>query len=153
LSSLPVMLGLIAALSAVILVLGWISYHELTAQSARPTDSAQWALYQTNIEFQKLDKAFADFRATRTREAYREFAKRFDIFYSRISLLNDGRALEPYRGEPFFVEGIRSLNGFTARLATLIDADKLDVLGDDEALATEFKNLQYQLTAFVTAAV
>jgi PAS domain S-box-containing protein len=153
LSSLPLMLGLVAALSAAILVLGWIAYRELAIQSARPTDSAQWALYQTNIEFQKLDKAFADFRTSESKETYREFAKRFDIFYSRIKLLNDGKALETYRDEPFFIEGIRSLNGFTARLATLIDADELDVLAKDEALGTEFKNLQYQLTAFVTAAV
>lgn len=153
LQSLPLILGIVAVLSAAILMLGWVSYREMQVQTARPTDSAQWALYQTNIEFQKLDKAFADFRVAGSNESYRELSKRFDIFYSRIGLLNDGQALEPYRGEPFFVEGIRALNGFAARLATLFDADDLVTLRTNEDLNAEFKDLQYQLAAFVTAAV
>ena len=45
-------------MAAILLSLGWYTYGELKRQNASPTDSAQWSIFQTSLEFNRLNNAY-----------------------------------------------------------------------------------------------
>lgn len=51
-------LATIVGLFMILLYLGWNTFAELERQRQGPTDSAQWTIYQTSIEFHRLNSAF-----------------------------------------------------------------------------------------------
>ena len=94
LQSVRVLLTTIVVLFAILLYLGWSTFGELERQRQGPTDSAQWAIYQTSLEFHRLNNAFSAYRSDGSAANLKEFTKRFDIFYSRVKALDTGRALD-----------------------------------------------------------
>jgi hypothetical protein len=58
-----VLLTMIATLFAILLYLGWSTFAELERQRQGPADSAQWAMYQTSLEFHRLNNAFSNYRS------------------------------------------------------------------------------------------
>ena len=148
-----VLLTMIAVLSAILVFLGWITYRELERQRSGPTDSAQWALYQTVLEFHRLNNAYSNFHIQDTPENLKEFTKRFDIFYSRVKALSLSKSLEPYRGAEFFVEGTLSLTAFVDRLAGMFDRKEFARLQADPAIQKDFKIFEGEVAAFATGAV
>jgi PAS domain S-box-containing protein len=153
LKSARVLLTMIAALFAFMLYLGWSTFAELERQRQGPADSAQWAMYQTSLEFHRLNNAFANYRDKDSAEHQRELTKRFDIFYSRVKALNAGKALDPYRSETFFINGMQLLTAFVERLAALFDRNEYQTLRTDAAVLQDFKALEGYVAAFVTSAV
>lgn len=153
LQSARVLLSVIAALFAILLYLGWITFGELDRQRVGPTDSAQWALYQTSLEFHRLNTAFSSYRFEGNADNLKEFTKRFDIFYSRVRALNSSKALEPYRGERFFAEGTQSLTAFVERLAGMFDRKEFAALQADPAIRQDFMRFEGEVAAFASGAV
>jgi PAS domain S-box-containing protein len=153
LQSLSVLLGIIGVLFAVLLYLGWITYGELERQRAGPTDSAQWALYQTSLEFHRLYTAYSTFHSEGTPENLKEFTKRFDIFYSRVRALTTSQSLAHFRQEPFFNEGAKSLTGFVERMAGMFDRKEFARLQTDPAVKQEFQTFEGEVAAFASGAV
>ena len=148
-----VLLSMIAVLSAVMVFLGWSTYGELERQRAGPTDSAQWALYQTVLEFHRLNNAYSSFHIQASEENLKEFTKRFDIFYSRVKALSSSKSLAPYRGEPFFKEATQSLTAFVDRLAGMFDRNEYAILQADPSIQKDFKTFEGEVAAFATGAV
>lgn len=148
-----VLLTMIAVLSAIMVFLGWSTYQELERQRSGPTDSAQWALYQTVLEFHRLNNAYSSFHLEDSEENLKEFTKRFDIFYSRVKALNSSKALSPYRGAAFFAEGTRSLTAFVDRLAGMFDRQEFAALQSDPAIQKDFRTFEGEVAAFATGAV
>jgi PAS domain S-box-containing protein len=148
-----VLLLTIAALFAILLYLSWSTFAELDRQRQGPPDSAQWALYQTSLEFHRLNNAFAVYRIEDSAENLMELTKRFDIFYSRIRALGTGQALAHYRDEAFFVKGLEQFTTFVEHLAALFDGKQLETLRTDAALAKEFRDVEAQAAVFTTTAV
>ena len=153
LQSATVLLPMIAALFAIMLYLGWATFGELERQRAGPSDSAQWAIYQTSLEFQRLSKALVLYRNQDSAENLEEFKKRFDIFYSRILILTTGTALDPYRDETFFTKGTDLLGGFAGRLAGMIDQKEFEALRTDPSVEQDFRTMEEQVAFFVASAV
>jgi PAS domain S-box-containing protein len=153
LQSVRVLLTMISALFAAMLFLGWSTFAELERQRQGPPDSAQWAMYQTSLEFHRLNNAFSNYRDNDSAEHQRELTKRFDIFYSRVKALNAGKALDPYRDEAFFADGMQLLAAFVARVAALIDSKDYAALRNDAAIQQDFTATESHVAAFVTSAV
>lgn len=153
LQSVSVLLTMIATLFAVMLMLGWMTFDELERQRRGPSDSAQWIIYQTSLEFNRLNNAFAIYRIEDSPANLKELTKRFDIFYSRVRTLNTGRALDPYRGEDFFINGTAQLTAFIERLAKTFDRGEFAMLRSDPAIAQDFRSIESQTAVFVTSAV
>lgn len=153
LQSVRVLLTTIATLFGILLYLGWSTFAELDRQRQGPADSAQWAMYQTSLEFHRLNNAFSNYRVQDSAEHLRDLTRRFDIFYSRVKALNAGKALEPYRGETFFVNGMQQLTAFVERLAVLFDRREYQTLRTDASVQQDFNALEGYVAAFVTSAV
>lgn len=153
LQSVSVLLTMIAILFAVMLMLGWMTFNELERQRAGPSDSAQWILYQTNIEFHRLNNAYAAYRADGSAGNREELIKRFDIFYSRVQTLDTAKALDPYRQEAFFINGAEQMTSFIERLAARIDKGEFEALRFDASVEQDFKSVAGQTAMFVTSGV
>lgn len=143
---------LVAVLFAMMLVLGWSTYLELERQRSSPTDSAQWTIFQTSLEFNRLNTAYGQFRVSPSDQNREEFKKRFDIFFSRISLL-DGRSFDAYRDKSYFIQTVRDLSSFVQLLAKIVDRKEFDTLRDDPGIAIAFQETARSVTTFVASAV
>lgn len=153
LQSLTVLLSIIGLLFAILLYIGWITYGELERQRLGPTDSSQWALYQTSLEFHRLNTAYSAYHADGSPENLNEFTKRFDIFYSRVRALATSKSLESYREEPFFKEGATSLTAFVENLAGMFDRKEFAKLQSAPSVKEEFRKLEGEIAAFASGAV
>jgi PAS domain S-box-containing protein len=153
LQSLPVLLSIIGLLFAILLYIGWITYGELERQRLGPTDSSQWALYQTSLEFNRLNTAYSAYHADGSPENLKEFSKRFDIFYSRVMALATSKSLESYRQEPFFKDGATSLTTFVETLAGMFDRKEFARLQSDAAVKEQFRKFEGEVAAFASGAV
>jgi hypothetical protein len=153
LQSFRVLLPVIAALFAIMLYLGWATFAELERQRKGPSDSAQWSIFQTSLEFHRLSEAFSLYRAQNSAENLEEFNKRFEIFYSRIQILKTGAALDPYRDETFFISGTAQLTGFVERLSAMVDTKEFEALRTDPSVQQDFRDLEGGVALFITSAV
>ena len=153
LQSLTVLLGIIGLLFAILLYIGWDTYGELERQRLGPTDSSQWNLYQTSLEFNRLNTAYSAYHVDGSPENLKEFSKRFDIFYSRVRALDTSKSLESYREEPFFKEGAATLTAFVENLAGMFDRKEFTRLQSDPAVKEQFRTFEGEVAAFASGAV
>lgn len=153
LQSVRVLLTTIAVLFAILLYLGWSTYAELERQRQGPTDSAQWSLYQTSVEFHRLNNALSLYRSENNAENLRQLTKRFDIFYSRVRSLDRAKSLNAFRMEEFFVDGLTTLTNFVERLAQLFDRKEYETLRSDAGISKQFAEMETDVAVFVTTAV
>jgi PAS domain S-box-containing protein len=153
LQSVRVLLTVMTVLFAILLSLGWSTYAELERQRQGPPDSAQWALYQTSLEFHRLNNALSAYRIEDTDDNLTEFLKRFDIFYSRVKTLDSSSALALYRSEAFFVQSVELFTKLVEHLAAIIDRKELVALRTDAAIGEEFAAVESNVAVFVTTAV
>jgi PAS domain S-box-containing protein len=143
----------VAVLFAMLLALGWSTYHEFQKQRSSPTDSAQWSIFQTSLEFNRLNNAYGQFRLAPDAETRAELSKRFDIFVSRVDILTKSNAFDNYRGLSYFDQTIGSLRDFTQRMADLIDRGDFDRLRSDTRIESDFQEIGRSLATFVASAV
>ena len=151
--SVRVLLTAIAVLFGILAYLGWMTFAELERQRRAPPDSAQWAVYQTTVEFHRLNGAFLTYRDQQSAGNLKELNRRFDIIYSRINTLQNGRALDPYREEAFFLNGMQKLTAFVERLAGVLDRREFERLSSDETIRQDFLEMEPHVAAFATSAV
>lgn len=144
---------MIAVLAVILVLLGLSTYRELERQRTGPTDSAQWALYQTVLEFHRLNNAYSSFHIQDSDQNLKELTKRFDIFYSRVNALNSSKSLAPYRGEAFFTDATQALTAFVERLAGMFDRKEFAALQASPAVQQDFKTFEGEVAAFATGAV
>jgi PAS domain S-box-containing protein len=147
------LLTMIAVLFAALLALGWSTYLELGRQRESPTDSSQWSIFQASLEFNRLNNAFAQFRVEDNEESRNEFKKRFDIFYSRVGILNSSNAFAEFRSKSYYVQATRILSDFTQQIAGLIDRNEFDRLRKDPQVISDFEVVGRSVTTFVASAV
>lgn len=151
--STTVLLALIGVLSAIVLALGSQTYTQLDRQRKDPTDSALWSIFQTSLEFDRLNSAYAQFRVDNSEANINALKKRFDIFFSRVNILKSSNAFSLFRGKGYYEETSQALSGFVQRMASLIDHGEYDKLRTDEVVITEFENLSRSIATFVASAV
>lgn len=86
-----------------------------------PRDNTQYTLFQTNAEFMAMKIAWleAGGRAGPSADA---FSKRFDVFYSRVNLLQSSRLTARLRQDKVIAQQLDHLRDFLQRSAAIIDA-------------------------------
>ncbi|MHA6325967.1 hybrid sensor histidine kinase/response regulator [Roseivivax sp. CAU 1753] len=96
------------------------------------SDSLLWTLSQSEIEFLEFQRA-VELRATETPPDLEELRKEFDIFYGRISIVENSAGYAPLRDNPSFAGAVSEVRGFLDRAVPLVD-------GPDAALAAAVRD-------------
>ncbi|MBS1164776.1 MAG: domain S-box-containing protein [Proteobacteria bacterium] len=98
---------------------------ELRRMIESPDDNLQWATFQVQNEFNRLQVSLADLDAG-TWTTIEEVQKRFDIFYSRIDLIRSAPTFAELRAEPDIAPLIGKLSEFVEKSNPIIHSkDKL----------------------------
>lgn len=120
--------GFLAALFLIGLVLavtiGSLSaqlFHQLARHTEAPRDNVQWSIFQIQSELNEL-RVRANKITRKDHEAISDFTTRFEIFYSRVALLETAPLFEALRGEAFFRDGIKNLRKLLVDLAPIMEA-------------------------------
>ena len=120
------------AFAVSIAVLSGNVLRQIEKESESRSDNGQWALSQMEVELVQfvlaLDSAH-DGAGTLT-----ELRLRFDVFYSRLSTLQEGRVFAGLRHKPSYIESIGRLSGFMESQVPVID-------GPDDALRASLPKL------------
>lgn len=151
--SATVPLIIIAVLFVMLLSIGWSTYLEFSRQRASPTDSAQWSIFQTSLEFNRLNTAYGQFRVEPNVQNRDELKKRADIFFSRVSILKSSDAFDAFRSNSYFAQTTQILSAFAEKLSDLIAREDFTRLKDDPEIAFEFKEMGRSVTTFVASTV
>jgi PAS domain S-box-containing protein len=118
---------------------------ELERNRHAPRDNVHWSILQAQTELTSLQLEFQKLTAgeDRSTEAFRT---RFDIFYSRVTLLASAPIFAELRRQPFFQEGMQRLMKFLDQLTPIIDGgddrifSSLDLIGG--SLETESEKVR-----------
>lgn len=132
-------LGLCVALMA---GMAWGILNEIEKLSASKSDSLQWSLSQTDVDFLHFRiaayKALNEVREPTSPEALStaldETRTRFDVFYSRMYTIDHADPFQALIGVEAFEAPRRAVEDFLQRSVPLIDSD-------DEALAADIGTL------------
>lgn len=106
-----------------------------TAQS----DNVQWTLSQSEVEFLEFDIALFDAQLT-SEPDLATLRREFDIFYSRISTLEQASIYAPLRELPVFAENLAVARNFLDDIVPAID-------GSDGDLVAELPRIQVKAEA------
>ena len=94
---------------------------KVTELRTAPRDNTQYTLFQTNAEFMAMKIALLEAGGRAGPDAD-EFSKRFDVFYSRINLLQSSRLTAMLRNDKVIARQLNNLGDFLKRSAAIIDA-------------------------------
>jgi len=111
-----------------------------TAEAVR--EDALWAAYQIDSETKKLDGALRMFEKDRTDTALADVRLRYDILYSRASVLTGG-----HYAEKFVSDGELGTLAEEARLGIHTMAAQVDALGPASVESEGLRGVQAQLDA------
>nr|WP_252734886.1 ATP-binding protein [Octadecabacter sp. B2R22] len=113
------MAGLLALAS--IAILTWNVTQEIEAQSTAQSDNVQWALSQTEVEFQEFNSRL---RVGVNPAAVRQ---RFDVFYSRITTIRQAKVFEVLRADEAFEASLSQIETFLSDAVQLVDVDDIEL--------------------------
>lgn len=125
----------VACLATIILLAGLV-VRDLSELRSAKRDTVQWTLSQVEIEF-------LDFTLTLQEEMeaptpnLTELRKDFDVFYSRIVIVSEGRLFGDARVEKKFGEATDEIRAFLDRTATIMDGSDAALLADLESILEE----------------
>lgn len=125
--------------AALSIMLGVRVYAELAYLQRAPHDNIQWTVAQLETEILRLRVAAGEALAGDDARL-EELRKRFDIFYSRVTLIRSGSVFAPLREDAAVSDALNALHAFLIETAPLID-------GPDEALRAGVPDLIAQSDA------
>jgi PAS domain S-box-containing protein len=119
----PVRLAAMAA--AVLLMVALASmlidvYSRVQILRTSPKDNAQWTILQTQTEYLRMRHSLLE-TSSGDPAGFQEYKKRFDIFYSRLGLLNTAAVTSHMRDDPVFSRLLGELLVFRTEVANTID--------------------------------
>lgn len=106
--------GFVALIAVVLLALN-VSREMKLLQSAQ-SDNVQWSLSQVKVEFLELTRQIAKEPADVT-----ALRRRFDVFYSRISIIEAATVFETLRADAAFADHLRKVKVFLDSNVGFID--------------------------------
>ncbi|MEO8241752.1 MAG: ATP-binding protein [bacterium] len=109
--------------------------NQIEHDSSSKSDNVQWALSQTEMELIRL--VIAADAAQLGRGDLDEVRLRFDIFYSRLSTMDKGRAFQKLREFPAFSASLARLESFMASQVKMLDGPDPVLLSDLGQLSSE----------------
>lgn len=101
-----------------IITLGATVARELRVFEDQSMESAQWSLAQTEIEFLEFTNLLNG-----SDPNLKNLRRRFDVFYSRVGILENARTFEGMRADPQFASTLDQLKAFRDTVSETIDAD------------------------------
>lgn len=110
--------------------IAYLSYRvivDLRLLNTAQSDNVQWTLSQSEVEFLEFDIALFDAQLTPTPDLLR-LRREFDIFYSRITTLEQASIYAPLRDLPAFAESLQTARAFLDEAVTLIDAPDSELI-------------------------
>lgn len=125
---LSVAVGLVLAIVLGIGVLAIDVLRQIEQESESRSDNAQWALSQIELELMHLISA-AD-SAEHAEIPLSELRLRYDIFYSRLTTLQEGRVFSHLRETQEFKSAIQRLSDYMQRHVAFIDGPDTALRGD-----------------------
>ena len=110
------------------------------------TDSAQWTMAQSDVE---LLAFFVELKAAMAGTGnLDEMRRRFDVFYSRVSLMRETPQYAGLRQEPQVAHGLITIQDFLNKQSPLIDSDNAtllralpDIAADTALVRTELRRV------------
>ncbi|MGY3438681.1 MULTISPECIES: ATP-binding protein [unclassified Marinovum] len=134
------LLGLaVASALAVVMLAGQVA-RDLRLLSTANSDNVQWSIAQSEVEFLKF-LATLDAAATTDPPAPEQVRRAFDIFYSRIDTLENGRIYIDLRRTPEFSGVLTTVRDFLDGHAPVIDANDPDLVSAVPALLRASRGL------------
>ena len=129
--------------------LGMQLAEKVTQLRAAPRDNTQYTLFQTNTEFMALKHAWLRAEG-RAGPAADELRKRFDVFYSRVSLLQSSRITRGLRQDPGIAQQLGVLDRFLRDNSGLIDAGEHETRQGWSQLGTAISAIQPVVNSLVS---
>jgi len=118
--------GLVAGIAA-ICAIGFLTYNvslEVRLLGAARSDNVQWALVQTQVEFLEFSQ-----QTEREPTSLQTLRQEFDVFFSRVTTLQEATVFESLRANPETRLHLDTLVGFLDDAVAIIDAP------DDQLIA------------------
>ncbi|WP_339950968.1 ATP-binding protein [uncultured Albimonas sp.] len=112
---------LMAAALAAIGFFGWKVVSEVIALRSAPHDNVQWTLAQVEVDALQLELTAE--RARTGREPLAQVRTRFDLLYSRVSTLREGRAFDALRAEAGVSAILTEIDAALDAMIPLIDGE------------------------------
>jgi len=126
---------LLAAYGIGITVLSMDLLRQIETQSGSKLDNVQWALSQVEVEL--IHFILATDAARRNLVPLSEVRLRYDIFFSRLRTLSEGRIFGELRDRPEFKFSFARLDGFMDRMAPRIDGTDAELRQELTSLGTQ----------------
>ncbi len=118
---------ILLAVAISIAVLSVDVMRQIDKESESRTDNAQWALSQLELELMQLILALDD--ARNGAGSLDDVRLRYDVLFSRVAILRDGKVFAGLRDQPGYTQSIAQISDFMQAQLALID-------GPDQALRT-----------------
>lgn len=131
--------GLIIA--AVILFLAISVARDLQELETARSDNAQWALSQAEVEYLEFSKRLTSV-AVGTSNDLASMRRRFDIFYSRITLLETAPIYQPLKQDQGYARNLVALRAFLDAAVPLIDGDDATLMAALPELKTTVDSIR-----------
>lgn len=117
-----------------------------------PRDNVHWSILQIQTELASLrlslNEALPD-----NGETIQRFKTRFDIFYSRVNLLENAPIFEKLRQQAFFDEGVSRLRALLEDLTPIVDAGDAAIMDQRGQIARRLAASSQQTRAFILASI
>ena len=142
--------AVVAAITLAVLLLGFLGfklYQDALAFRASPQDNVQWTVSRLEVEALRLQNSLLS-----TETPVSAVRKRFDVFYSRVGLLQNGDLFAALRTDPEFAARLTSITGFLNRATPLIDGDEAELSVNRRALAAEIEDVRDDAAALALRA-
>ncbi len=124
----------------------------LEQRASAPVDSVQWTLSQTEVEFFKYQIALEQAQRTGTTDLS-ALRQRFNILYSRISSLLEGRFYSVLVERSDQAQHLEQLRNFLNNTVPLIDGSDAELLHNIDRMRSDAQSINLQLRNLVLGAM
>lgn len=137
---LKVILGSVAiSIAAIVILLSVLLTNRINALRTAPQDSGQWNISRLEIDFLKFKNAVE--LASAGKSDLAELRLRFDIFFSRVNILNNSQSVKWILNGAAKGEGFLQLLDFVARNVPLIDSPDPALLAGMDGLTAQVRKI------------
>lgn len=127
-------------------------FQRLDGYAHAPRDNVHWSILQVKSELDEL-RLKIDALSDASAESVADFRMRFDIFYSRVALLESAPIFAALRRELFFRDGIKNLRRVLNALDPMLSGDNPTLFANREKVRIILRDSSDEIRAFVLASV
>ncbi|MBB93408.1 MAG: hybrid sensor histidine kinase/response regulator [Rhodobacteraceae bacterium] len=143
-----------AALVICVALVAWMALavlRQLDGLSSANSDNLQWSLSQAQVEFLVFQLALEE--ANEDPQSLADVRRSFDIFYSRMSTIENGAVFRAMRDDPAFVAPRARVRAFLQDTVPLIDSSDPELRAALPGLVTRADDVVTDVRAFSLSAL